>query len=393
MKRLLAIGHAQDGSGFARVLRGILGGLCASFDVHQLALCEIGRETGGLWTRHPCERDDVYGFAELRRLQAALRPDSVLILHDLWIIPGYLSIFESLSIPIVAYMPLDGRLNQPESVYALRRLDCLVTYVPSARKQLERAFAEMDGNCADSTPHLETIPHGIDQERFYPVERAREKLFPDWDEREGAFLVLNANQNQPRKQLNVTLEAFARFAKGKGPDVKLCLHSAPNGCVPLREEAARLGISSRLILTGETVGIGKTARQHPLVAEEKLNWIYNACNVGVNTSSGEGWGLVSFEHAATGAAQIVPGHSACADLWNGAAEMVHTVLDPPSRHSPLRMSQVSVEGAAAAMERLYQDDARRAQLAEAGRRRAMCSEFAWPAVTARWQGLLEKITS
>lgn len=30
---------------------------------------------------------------------------------------------------------------------------------------------------------------------------------------------------------------------------------------------------------------------------------------------GEGWGMVSFEHVATGAVQIVPDRSACGKLW------------------------------------------------------------------------------
>jgi D-inositol-3-phosphate glycosyltransferase len=43
-----------------------------------------------------------------------------------------------------------------------------------------------------------------------------------------------------------------------------------------------------------------------VVDDRQLNLLRNACDVGINTSMGEGWGLAGFEHGATGAAQIVP---------------------------------------------------------------------------------------
>jgi len=48
--------------------------------------------------------------------------------------------------------------------------------------------------------------------------------------------------------------------------------------------------------------------------DRELNLLYNACDVGLNTASSEGWGMVSFEHAATGAAQIVPRSWVCGEV-------------------------------------------------------------------------------
>ena len=55
-----------------------------------------------------------------------------------------------------------------------------------------------------------------------------------------------------------------------------------------------------------------------IVDDRELNLLYNACDVGITTSMGEGWGLVSFEHGAAGAAQIVPDHSAAPKSGAGA---------------------------------------------------------------------------
>jgi glycosyltransferase involved in cell wall biosynthesis len=46
-----------------------------------------------------------------------------------------------------------------------------------------------------------------------------------------------------------------------------------------------------------------------------MNLLYNACDVGINTSLGEGWGLCSVEQASLGVPQIVPNHSACAEIF------------------------------------------------------------------------------
>ena len=62
-----------------------------------------------------------------------------------------------------------------------------------------------------------------------------------------------------------------------------------------------------------------------VVDDRALNLLYNACDVGIDTSMGEGGGG-QLRHGAAGPAQIVPAHSACAEVWNGRAEMI-----PPAR--------------------------------------------------------------
>jgi len=51
------------------------------------------------------------------------------------------------------------------------------------------------------------------------------------------------------------------------------------------------------------------------VTEEHLNLIYNTADVGLNTSMGESWGLVPFEHAACKVPQIVTDYAASAEVF------------------------------------------------------------------------------
>ena len=118
-----------------------------------------------------------------------------------------------------------------------------------------------------------------------------------------------------------------------------------------------------------------------------LNLLYNACDVGLLTSMGEGWGLVSFEHGAAGAAQIVPDHSACTEIWSGRAEMVAPARRYIPEFSTLEMGEVSAEGTAQALNNLYCDPQRRQHLAQAAYEAAQNPDYSWDAIAERFDDL------
>jgi glycosyltransferase involved in cell wall biosynthesis len=122
-----------------------------------------------------------------------------------------------------------------------------------------------------------------------------------------------------------------------------------------------------------------------------LNELYNACDVGVNTSAGEGWGLVSFEHAATGAAQVVPRHSACAELWAGAG----VFLEPAgSSRAPMALCEnqdVTAAGLSAALTRLYDDEACRREMNERAYRTALDPRYRWDTIARGWNDLFSSL--
>jgi glycosyltransferase involved in cell wall biosynthesis len=147
-----------------------------------------------------------------------------------------------------------------------------------------------------------------------------------------------------------------------------------HGC-DVRALAGDLGIGDRVLTTTD----GDT---HPVVGDERLNQIYNACDVGLNTCEAEGWGLVSFEHAATGAPQVVPAGSACAELWGDAGTLVPTTPTARGGH------EVSVEGVAAALGRLHDDPGLAADMGARARAHACSPRFAWSAIAERWAEVL-----
>ncbi|MGH3089579.1 MAG: glycosyltransferase family 4 protein [Rubrobacteraceae bacterium] len=334
-------------------------------------------------TVHPCNLrgGDVFGAYQAREFVEKHRPEVVFLVNDLWILGKYARVLSGLRTRIVCYCPLDGKIADDSLIEPLAAFDRLVVYTRFARREFERAA----GRGGFSLPDATIIPHGVDTDVFRPLSKeerlaARRNLLPN--EAHEPFIVLNANRPQPRKRVDLTIEGFALFARSKPPNVKLCLHHAVANPEE-RQEILRLaefhGISERLIVSDAPA------------TDEKLNEIYNASDVGINTAMGEGWGLVSFEHAATGAAQIVPRHSACAELWKDAAEFLEPANTLVPDFSILEMQTVSPKGIAAALERLYVDHEYRREMSRAAFRNATRPEYRWDEISRRWRRLFDEV--
>lgn len=395
--RLLAVGDAVAATGFARVLHNVLAPLQDAYEIHHLGVNYHGDPHGLGWKVYPAKLGgDLQGVGRLLPLVEGLEPRLIFLLNDIWVLVEY---WQQLADKVratgartVMYCPIDAGPVEPELLARLEGVDRFVVYTEFARGEIEKALAQIRAERPDfAFPAVDVIPHGVDVERFPPHaddvgdlaspgrRRAWGALFDDGDPafRE-PFIVLNANRNQPRKRVDITIKGFAKFAAGKPEDVKLHLHmgveDAGWNVITL---ARRHGIAERLILTAEGNNL-------PAVPDEQLRDIYTAACVGVNTAIGEGWGLVSFEHAATGAAQIVPAHSACAELWDGAALLLEPVMTVTTERILTEGGLVSPDDLAAALERLYADRGLLREMSRAAHRRATRPEYRWGAVARVW---------
>lgn len=345
---------------------------------------------------HPTQPSgrDTFGAYEAAKLVAERRPDVVLCHHDLWIMPRYLRVLRALCdrARLVAYVPLDGNIVDAKLAAPLLDFDQVILYTEWARRQVQRAWDTLG---ADRRPPLDVLPHGLDQDLFSPDAQlkktgfasrtraaARRRVFPQLEEPESAFVVLNPSRPAERKRLDLTLEGFARFSDGLPDNVKLCLHQAisdPEHEEELTAVVRRFDLERRLI---------RNPLGSRVASDDELVDLYRACDVGLNTSMGEGWGLVSFEHAATGGAQVVPGHSACEELWKGRAEIVPAARRLVPRFSPLELAEVDPVEVSRALARLYNKPDYLRRLCHAGCTMAHHEDLSWRAVSRRLHTLL-----
>jgi len=402
---LLLFGWYRPGTGFTRVLEALVPHLARDYRITWMGVGYRGpvREWAPGIRLEPTnlEGGDMVGAYAARLRWRELAPDLVFALNDPWYLEHYSRELTRLldAVPMVGYLPLDGRLDTPGELSRLTGYRCLLTYTETAAGNL-RETLEAAGNPIP----VECLGHGVDTVRFRPDPRINaETIFgpgpesPDRDLKrrrmelarrffglpDPAFVVLNAARPDPRKRIDLTLEAFARFARDRPNNVRLCLHQAlghPEQVEPLRARAVELGIEDRVIWHPPKPG--------PL-SDHGLNRLFNACAVGINTAAGEGFGLVSFEHAATGVPQILPDQPALRELWGDAAMRPGTrsVRTP---FSPLEMVEVSADETAEVLGRLHDEPDLYRRMSQAARERATAPDLEWRRIGTTLRRILRK---
>lgn len=395
--RLLVVADGRVPTGFARVAQAIFGRLTTRFDIRQLATNDSGASTDEPWPLRALGPTGApAGFELLRAALYEQRPDLVFLLNDAAVLADSLAAVPELASrqPCVLYCALDHGPLPPRACEPLSLARRLVCYSHWGRAQLEAAAAmQREARPGLHLPALDVLPHGVDTQTFRPLSEeraesralARRALYPPTPEWQQAFVVLNANRNQPRKRIDLTLQGFALFARDKPAHVKLHLHmglEAAGWNAPAL--ARRYGIEERLALSTDGTHL-------PRLDDAQLNLLYNACDVGLNTSSGEGWGLTAFEHAATGAPQVLPAHSSCRELWEHHALLVEPAFSLVDPQTLLELPLVAPAAVAMALERLYTDVALRQSLGHAAYANATRPEYRWSVIAERWAGLFADV--
>ena len=175
------------------------------------------------------------------------------------------------------------------------------------------------------------LKHGVDHSIFFKIEQKNARiefgLSPD------DFVILNLNRNTHRKSIDLTIQAFLIFLSRHPNDsrIKLLLNGAiENSSYPNLEiigiECLRLGLDFHKIVDQNII------LNACVLPDEKINLLYNACDVGINTCWGEGFGLCNLEHASVGKAQVVSKVGAFKDIFD---EEHAKLIEPVTRiYSP-----------------------------------------------------------
>jgi glycosyltransferase involved in cell wall biosynthesis len=384
---ILYCGDVGAQTGFGRVAEHLIPGLATEHDVHALAVNWHGdpNEMQKHCKMYPAmaHGSDPFGAHRIAELVATIKPDVVFVVNDIWVAINLFETVKELKEKInfkwITYTPIDSYGLFPELLPAIEKWDALITYTQFAKEEIEKIGYSRS---------IHVVGHGTDFTKFFPMDKleCRKALgIP-----EDVFIVFNGNRNQPRKRIDLTIKGFIEFAKNK-PDARLWLNMGKKDMgwdlVPLFKRVARdagYDGTGKLILTSPNFSTNNCL---PI---DQLNQVYNAVDIGINTCTGEGWGLVNTEHAATGVAQVVPDHTSLQEIFNDIMRITVESWET-DRNYGLERGQPSPSNLAFILNHYYHN---RDELQKAGewcRSRMQEKAFTWPYVQKQMITIVNKV--
>ena len=296
-KRLLWLGDIANDTGFGRCTRNVLPELAAlGYDIDIIGVNYQGGPHNlpyNLWPARMPDGTYIRGEARLLQLLQLNSFDVLVILGDPRDIDGYMSVVDkSANKPstIVGWLTVDSENQQAGR---LADLDTIITCTGFGHTELVRAIGDID-----NPPSMYIVPLGVDSNVFRPSESGRDFLPPELKHK---FVIGTVAKNQYRKRLDITIECFAKLVHDHKVDAVLLIHTLqPN-------------------IDNYPIDIGAIAKYHDVDGLVMVSSIeaddtymarfFNALDVYVSTSIGEGFCLPVLEAAACGVHCVVPNHS------------------------------------------------------------------------------------
>ncbi len=206
---------------------------------------------------------------------------------------------------IFTYTVVDGPIRKEDTWF----LSCVdVGGIPS--EYGIREILRHDPHLAYKLCH---IPHGVDPNEFFPLPDDTIKNFKKnvmgCDEND--FLIVNVNRNSSRKDIVRCLMYFGHLLI-KRPNAKLYLHMDRN------EESYKGWDLSRVLETNRNflrnISFPRDFSVNQGANLQILNSIYNAADLVISTTLGEGFGLSCVEAMAAGTLVMMPDNSSLSEL-------------------------------------------------------------------------------
>lgn len=394
MARVIYLGDAGAHTGFARVTHAVGERLVTQHghDVHVLAI----NHRGDFWDT-PLklymatlnDGNDIFGQGRVVELLLKIEPDVVIFQNDPQVVIKMLFDNkhdpEQLLLryrPLITYMPLDGH-SYPPAWDVMAKISKRVAFTKFA----QRAW-----------PEAPVVYHGIDSEVFHPVSARAPITLPNGDVLRSksdckkafgydpdGFLVLRVDRNSYRKNYPDTIKALWPFM-ARHTDVQVHFH-----CEVRDSSGYHLGsmlsrepeLHKRVYFPGNT----DTFLGWP---EVNLCALYNAADVFISTSWGEGFGLTLGEAAACGIPIIAQNVSSIPEVVGPGG-----VLLEPEREQTVPSGEEQwlpkVGAFTEALEYLYGAGGVRRKLGAAGRDH-VAKSFSWDVAASRFDDFIVELT-
>lgn len=286
----------------------------------------------------------------------------------------------------IIYFPIDGPVPK-DWADQLSFFDTIVTYTDFAKEAMVKCNPEMS--------RLKVIPHGTNTDVFKPLDKDESFVFRTeyFGENAHKFIVANFNRNQPRKDIPTTIHSFEKFLRGisfenKQPFLYLHMRNVDNII------AGQVSHDIRTIMSYTSLVEGKDwmlpSKDMNDISPEELNKIYNATDLSMTTTTGEGWGLTVTESMAAGIPVIFPMHTSLIEIAYGKGHEWYGPFIPYcNQMDNVVRFQSEIYSVSRAIGKVYSDK----RLTEAYRQDAYnyATCLSWDRVSMKWIEEIDKL--
>ena len=349
-------------SGYATQTRGFVTRLIqAGHEVNIVSALSSQDLPGMTWQGIPhlpggSMKHGVEGVLEWAR---RLKPDLVITLFDVWSFPTQLGLeLKALGVDWMPIVPIDTDPVHPYTMAVLENASYPTAMSLFGLKQM-KPLKKKKG-----VKKVQYLPHGVETKIFTPVENDKSAVGG-----KGKFVVgvVAANlESHDRKGLVPTFKAFAKFHK-KHKNSVLYFHgelTRSEDGVDLEWLSHELGIKPHMI--------DRWVRW-AMVDDHKMAELYNAFDVFMLLTRGEGFCIPLIEAQACGTPVIVTDYTAPQDLV-GAGWKIPIVGKIPTLHRGY-WAEPDVDAAVDALEEAYQMWSRKETVTDKARDFAMDYDF------------------
>jgi len=277
----------------------------------------------------------------------------------------------------IFYYPSDGGGGLPlgcENI--LKKVNCPVAMARFGQRQ------------AKSIHNIDTkyIPHAVDIQNYYPLSKEEKEKCKAKFGLQGKFVVGAVQRNQGRKMPDRMIKSFSIFCK-KYPDAVLFLHTDPQDIASpfdMIQLINRYKLNNRVIFSGMKFFNGFDYK--------KMNEVYNAMDVFLLTTSGEGFGVPIIEAAACGIPSVVTDYTTTHELLieDGECGIPVKLASELTGSWNVERGIMNDDECAKALEKLYKNFKLREKLGKTGVKK-INKLYTWEKVGKEWVDLMEEI--
>ena len=345
-------------TGFANVAKNLFDELHKKFHVSIVGINYHGdrKYDTEKYFVYSVSRDDMLGIKRLPAIIKRENPDVLLLFQDIFYIADHIEKFKkelSSTAKVIIYFPVDGAPFSQAWKGTFKHANAIITYSDWAIKTIRETI--------DIPQEIFKLYHGVDTNIFKPLKMENIKQIRKSLSWTNKFVAININRFQPRKAVPLSARAFSLFAKGYklcrcgnhmplnrvSCDLNMCsvkdiievikhnrkdvfyyLHMMPQEA-SMGPGRANL-LQNHLLNAGfddddanTILGMNTANIYNQEVSEGQLNELYNASNLNISSTLGEGCGLSLLESAATGTPSIAPRNSAIPEVLNGTGTLIN----------------------------------------------------------------------